>query len=323
MPTTRSGTKTSPAGGNASKPTRLGNAFNTQRKSETQKPTKRKSDASDERSDNKENHAPDAAKVESGRHAAKKSKSTPVKSKEKVTKSGAGDGKQQDGRDKGPDGRPVLELSGLEFDFDRSQLRDPRSLPGRKARPRYSSYELDREQSSLKTRLETDFYVPKVEKPKGRLNGFQKDQLFGQNALVNPIHSFHDLHVCHKGGPNGPPVYDEAGFELDYDKVDDWMHPKPYNKRKMVSGMEKAVTRLKAKRSRCSKSSSRTASAPIMHYTSCTSSRIISQKILECHIIKLDLRLRDHGRRKVLNQESSRHGGRSRMLSKRQDISRC
>ena len=154
MPTTRSGTKTSPAGGNASKPMQPGNASNKQKKTPSQKPIKRKSDAVVEHSEDKENHMPEAAEPGSKEHSAKKSKRSSVQD-EKETVNGKAENDKQDEREKGPDGRPILKLLDLEFVFDRSQLRDPRPTPGRKARPRYSSFELDGEQNSLKRRLES------------------------------------------------------------------------------------------------------------------------------------------------------------------------
>lgn len=53
--------------------------------------------------------------------------------------------------------------------------------------------------------------------------------------------SFCRLYVCFDKGPNGSPTYDKAGFELDYNKVANWMRPKPYNKNSMVRGMEKTI----------------------------------------------------------------------------------
>jgi hypothetical protein len=55
----------------------------------------------------------------------------------------------------------------------------------------------------------------------------------------------HRLYVCFDKGPNGSPTYDKSGFELDYYKVADWMKPKGYNKRAMVSGMERALEKRK------------------------------------------------------------------------------
>ncbi|KAK0107469.1 hypothetical protein ONS96_003282 [Cadophora gregata f. sp. sojae] len=45
--------------------------------------------------------------------------------------------------------------------------------------------------------------------------------------------------------PNGSPTYDKSGFQLDYNKVADWMKPTPYNKSRMVNGMEKAIAKSK------------------------------------------------------------------------------
>ncbi len=52
---------------------------------------------------------------------------------------------------------------------------------------------------------------------------------------------FSSLYVCYDKGPNGSPTYDSSGFELDYEKVADWMRPRPYNKKAMVRGMESSV----------------------------------------------------------------------------------
>lgn len=56
---------------------------------------------------------------------------------------------------------------------------------------------------------------------------------------MNPLAHFHDIYVCYNKGPNGSPTYDEAGFELDWNKVADWQKPKPYSKSRMVNGMER------------------------------------------------------------------------------------
>jgi hypothetical protein len=130
--------------------------------------------------------------------------------------------------------RPRLTTPDLEFDYDKSQLRDPRETPGRVKRPRHEGMELSHEWKS-------QFYIPEPKKPSGRLNAEQKDALFGEKALLDPSETFHDLHVCHKKGPDGSPTYDSAGFQLDWHKVDRWMKPKPYNKRAMIRGMERSV----------------------------------------------------------------------------------
>ena len=47
--------------------------------------------------------------------------------------------------------------------------------------------------------------------------------------------------MCRKRGPNGPPTYDRAGFQLDYKKVMGWFQPQSYNKSRIVNGMERAL----------------------------------------------------------------------------------
>ncbi|KAI1371307.1 hypothetical protein F4677DRAFT_315631 [Hypoxylon crocopeplum] len=132
--------------------------------------------------------------------------------------------------------RPRLTTPDLEFDYDRSQLRDPRATPGRVKRPR-------REGGDLPAGFKQRFYVPEPEKPKGRLNAFQKDELFRQQAFLDPSETFHDLYVCHRKGRAGAPTYDSAGFRLDWKKVDEWMKPKPFSRSSAVKGMERALER--------------------------------------------------------------------------------
>ena len=136
--------------------------------------------------------------------------------------------------------KPRLTTPDLEFEYDRSQLRDPRPTPGRKARPRYRSLDIPED---MKAQLEATREIPRPEKPPGRLNSAQKDRLFTEEARMNPIKSFHDLHRCHDKGREGSPTYDDAGFQLDYNKVAEWMKPRAYNKQKMVRGMDRAVAK--------------------------------------------------------------------------------
>ncbi|KAI8651674.1 hypothetical protein NCS55_01413300 [Fusarium keratoplasticum] len=117
--------------------------------------------------------------------------------------------------------KPRLTTPDLEFDFDRDQLRDPRPTPGRVKRPRYGDHELTQE-------FKQRFHIPKP-----------RPRDFEHEALADPSATFHDLHVCHKKGPKGSPTYDSAGFQLDYNKVAKWMKPVAYNKKRMVSGMER------------------------------------------------------------------------------------
>ncbi|RYC54368.1 hypothetical protein CHU98_g11844, partial [Xylaria longipes] len=70
----------------------------------------------------------------------------------------------------------------------------------------------------------------------------QKAFLSEKQALVDPTATFHDLHVCYEKGPRGR-AYDDAGFQLDYDKVAEWMKPKAYNRSRAVRGMERSLER--------------------------------------------------------------------------------
>lgn len=153
----------------------------------------------------------------------------PKPSRAKKSKKSEGEASSAQHEDK-----PRLTTPDLEYDYDRSQLRDQRQTPGRVRRPRLNDRELDDD-------FRERFYIPTVEKPKGVSKN--SDEFFAMKALADPSYSFHDLHVCHKKGRNGSPTYDDAGFQLDWEKVDRWMKPQPYNKRKMVSGMERAMER--------------------------------------------------------------------------------
>lgn len=132
---------------------------------------------------------------------------------------------------------PRLTTPDLEFDWDRSKLKDPRPTPGRERRPRYDEHDMPSELAARRP--------PSPEKPKKRLNSMQQDALLKEKARKDPAHSFHDLYVCYDRGPNGPSTYDTAGFRMDYDKVVDWFKPVRYNKKRMVKGMENRVAKAK------------------------------------------------------------------------------
>jgi hypothetical protein len=136
------------------------------------------------------------------------------------------------------DERPRFSTPDLEFDYDRSQPRDPRPTPGRQARPRYRDIDIP---SDLKAQLGSTRQIPKPENPAGRLNAFQKDELFIEEGRMNALHTSHHLYRCHDKGREGSPTFDLAGFQLDYEKVAGWMKPQAYNKGKMVRGMERRV----------------------------------------------------------------------------------
>ncbi|KAF2262275.1 hypothetical protein CC78DRAFT_606338 [Lojkania enalia] len=137
--------------------------------------------------------------------------------------------------------KPCLTTPDLEFDYDRSQLRDPCPTPGRRAHPRYNSFDIPED---LKRRLESTRTTPKPGKPNSRLNAYQKNQLFRDEGRMNPLHTFHHLYVCHDKGRDASPTYDEADFQLDWDKVDEWMKPNAYNKQRIVRKMDSTAKRL-------------------------------------------------------------------------------
>ncbi|CAF3531757.1 unnamed protein product [Fusarium graminearum] len=115
--------------------------------------------------------------------------------------------------------KPTLTEKDLKFDFDYSQIRDPRRTPGRVKRPSYEERELSEEWLS-------NFHIPNHKSPH-----------------TDPLHTFYDLHKCHKKGPNGSPTYDSAGFQLDYKKVADWMKPRQYSKKTMMNSMDRSLKR--------------------------------------------------------------------------------
>lgn len=80
-------------------------------------------------------------------------------------------------------------------------------------------------------------------KPPGRLSRYQKDELSREESRLNPLMSSHDLYHCYDKGPQGSPTYDEAGFQLDYDKVAQWMKPQAYNKKRIMRGGQRSLAR--------------------------------------------------------------------------------
>ena len=115
--------------------------------------------------------------------------------------------------------RPRLTTPDIELDYDRDQLRDPRPTPGRKARPRYNERDIPDE---VLTRLKATRTIPgPPPKPKGRLTNAVKNEMFKAESRVDPLKTFHDLYVCYEKGPKGSPTFDEAGFQLDYEKAAD------------------------------------------------------------------------------------------------------
>ncbi|KAI0856469.1 hypothetical protein F4860DRAFT_492803 [Xylaria cubensis] len=131
--------------------------------------------------------------------------------------------------------RPRLTTPDLEFDYDRSQLRDPRATPGRVRRPRLE--EFDRE---LTKEFKERFTIPQIKVPK---RGPLREKLYKEQTLIDPTAMFHDLHVCLKKGPGGSPTYDSGGFQLDYNKVAESMKPQRYNKSRIMKGMDRSIAK--------------------------------------------------------------------------------
>ena len=136
----------------------------------------------------------------------------------------------------------------LEIEWNRTQLRDPRSTAERVVLSRRSEFDLTEEEKEF-------FKGPSPERPKKkcRLNAGDKEEMFREGAKNNVAHCFHELYVCFDKGPKGSPTYDESGFQLDYAKVADWMKPKAYNKRSMMNGMDKALARGKSESEKMAK----------------------------------------------------------------------
>jgi len=109
----------------------------------------------------------------------------------------------------------------LEFDYDRSKLRDPRSTPGRTTRPRYEELDIP---EHIFARLKATREIPEPQKPKGRLTAAQKEKLEEEETLMNPLAFSHDMYTYLAKGREGSPTYDGAGFKLDYDKVFESIH---------------------------------------------------------------------------------------------------
>ncbi|KAI0848778.1 hypothetical protein F5Y00DRAFT_262247 [Daldinia vernicosa] len=132
--------------------------------------------------------------------------------------------------------KPRLTTPDLEFDYDRSQLRDPRPTPGRVRRPRWEDFDMP---EGFKER----FYIPEPENPKGRTKAIREYNRREQKDLLDPREAFHDLYVCLEKGPEGSPTYDAAGFQLDWEKVDSTMHGS-YTRSGVVNAMENVVDRM-------------------------------------------------------------------------------
>ncbi|THY17552.1 hypothetical protein D6D02_03139 [Aureobasidium pullulans] len=131
-------------------------------------------------------------------------------------------------------GKPRLTTPDVEFDYDRSQLRDPRPTPGRVKRPRYDDLSCP---DDLKAKFETEFEVRKPDTPS---DASQAYELYDNEALMNPLSSLREQTLMELKGPGGSPTYDTAGFEIDYHKLVDGTN-QPMTKHEMISNMDKSI----------------------------------------------------------------------------------
>lgn len=135
--------------------------------------------------------------------------------------------------------KPPLEIDDLQYDYDRTQIRDPRTTPGRESRPYYQK--TDDIPVALLEKLQATRSEYKTERPKGRLTNVMKNDMFVAEAQHNPWECFNALYRCFDKGREGSPTYDASGFLLDYDKVCRWMKPEAYSRLKMLKGVEKQM----------------------------------------------------------------------------------
>ncbi|KAI0165294.1 hypothetical protein GGR52DRAFT_103121 [Hypoxylon sp. FL1284] len=177
-----------------------------------------------------------AADLPETNHHGKHTKSDVPQEPEVIVIDDDDDDDNEDDEQHRQESKPRLTTPDLEFDFDRSQLRDPRPTPGRIARPR-------REEGELSEEFKQRFYIPEPEQPPGRLNAAKKEELYKQKSLVDPTDTFHHLHVCHHKGRAGSPACDTAGFQLDWEKVNDWMKPRAYSKKTIMNRTNRSLER--------------------------------------------------------------------------------
>ena len=142
--------------------------------------------------------------------------------------------------DEASSARPRLTTPDLEFDYDRSKLRDSRRTPGRRKRPRYEKLDIPRDVLAW---LKATREIPKPQKPKGHVTAAQKEKLEEEETLMNPLAFSHDIYKCLAKGREGGPTYHGAGFELEYDKVFESIHGY-CDSDTIVRNMESALDRM-------------------------------------------------------------------------------
>jgi hypothetical protein len=119
--------------------------------------------------------------------------------------------------------KPPLQVDDLYFEWDRTQLRDPRLTPGRLRPPHYTK--MDDIPVSLLERLQESRSIYKQKRPEGRL--FEGDiyDLSVDEQRHNPWEPNYALYQCYDKDYGGSPTYDYAGFQLDIDHVRHRLYP--------------------------------------------------------------------------------------------------
>ncbi|KER00394.1 hypothetical protein AUEXF2481DRAFT_332 [Aureobasidium subglaciale EXF-2481] len=123
--------------------------------------------------------------------------------------------------------RPRLTTPDLEFEYDQTQLRNPRSTPGRIGKPRYEEDDIPHD---LKECFDNDYYVPKPE-----------SGMLDEGSKSDPRDVFHNIHRCIDKGPNGSPTTNNAEFQIYYNKAVQWSKPRALTRREMIDGMDGAI----------------------------------------------------------------------------------
>lgn len=123
----------------------------------------------------KGNATPEKEESTRSKNTPKKEKSVPrVESSSKkeksllaepgnITKKSQASKKKDKDKEKDEAEKPRLTTPDIEFEYDRSQLRDPRTTPGRNAKPRYDEIDI---LEGLRAEISLKFHVPKPERPK-------------------------------------------------------------------------------------------------------------------------------------------------------------
>ncbi|KAK0103276.1 hypothetical protein ONS95_005309 [Cadophora gregata] len=136
---------------------------------------------------------------------------------------------------------------------------------------------------------------------KVRKTAYEKNEEYKQFIRETPGHTFYELYVCFDKGPNGSPTYDKSGFQLDYNKVADWMKPTPYNKSRMVNGMEKAIAKSKTESEQMAEIFFEKGEAPTDSWKVSTAKDYWKDRVskdLTCHGIRLRPTILGSGRRR-------------------------